>query len=326
VLHGGVAAKLFSEDLTGEEVMRRLLSIACVLLLAAMLNVSTGCGKGPKKGGGGGDGDGDGDGEVTPDKVRALAKATGWATIKGKVTYDGTAPARVKNAELFNNTDCAKVAGKATEDENSEQLWLVTSDGEVENVAVWIEPEAGKYFDIDDKEKDRTGKSVVVDQPHCAYVPHVITVFPSYYDPKSTQTKDARRQKKTGEKLIYKNSAGFNHNVRVSAQETISPQDRNLTHGNEAEILVQPMPKPINVACSVHNFMNGKILAFEHPYAAVTGKDGTFAFKAKVPAGVPLKIMAYHEALDKFSPDGFAEPITLKDGETKEVNFKIKKK
>ena len=66
---------------------------------------------------------------------------------------------------------------------------------------------------------------------------------------------------------------------------------------------------------------NGESRAFDHPYATVTKPDGTYEID-NVPAGAEVIVFAWHEK-GEFSKKG-GDAVTLKDGETKDMNFEIK--
>lgn len=51
----------------------------------------------------------------------------------------------------------------------------------------------------------------------------------------------------------------------------------------------------LSLTCDAHDFMQGWIWVLEHPYAVVTGSDGSFELK-DVPAG-SYKLTVWHEAL-----------------------------
>ena len=48
---------------------------------------------------------------------------------------------------------------------------------------------------------------MVLDQPCCAFEPHVLVVYPSYFDGKKIDL--------TGQVLLVKNDAKFNHNTKI---------------------------------------------------------------------------------------------------------------
>jgi hypothetical protein len=72
----------------------------------------------------------------------------------------------------------------------------------------------------------------------------------------------------------------------------------------------------ITIRSNTHNWIRGYVFIFDHPYAAVTGDDGTFVIEGLLPGEYLLEI--WHEGL------GLQEKrINLKPGETKglEIEF-----
>src|SRR5262245_20888815 len=162
--------------------MRRFSIIVTTLLLPTFLLVaSPGCGKKDKSGDGGGDGDGK---PPEKHKPRVALKADSFdGTIKGYVELDGTPPPRDVLADI-KKTD-VKACREAPEDQQINQTWIVDPKTKrVANVLVFLRPPDGKYFPFD-KDKITFEKEVHIDQPFCAFVPHVSAVFPVYYDGKS---------------------------------------------------------------------------------------------------------------------------------------------
>jgi hypothetical protein len=51
--------------------------------------------------------------------------------------------------------------------------------------------------------------------------------------------------------------------------------------------------------------MNARLWPLDHPYAAVTAADGSYEIK-NAPAGVKLRVFAWHEEVGWLSPSGFA--------------------
>jgi hypothetical protein len=69
--------------------------------------------------------------------------------------------------------------------------------------------------------------------------------------------------------------------------------------------------------CDVHGWMNAYVGVLDHPYFAVTGKDGKFDLKT-VPPGT-YTIEAWHEKLGAMT-----QSVTLGPKETKEITFTFK--
>jgi hypothetical protein len=61
----------------------------------------------------------------------------------------------------------------------------------------------------------------------------------------------------------------------------------NLTANDQTGVEVKnPFPErlPIEVQCNIHSWMSARWLILDHPYGAVSGKDGKFTI-ADLPAG-----------------------------------------
>jgi hypothetical protein len=256
-------------------------------------------------------------------------KPAGLATIKGKVTYNGEPPPAANLPIPDNHKDkdyCMK-------GEHRDQTWVVGADKGVANVVIWVRPPAGKFFDVPaDQQKPEQG-TVKIDQPFCAFIPHVSVVYPSFYDAAS------KKQKRTGQKLEVVNSAEISHNTNWDPSNKRLDTGNNVIlppkKGQQEIVALDSKPNQANqedlfsLKCNIHTWMNGYIWAFDHPYAAVTKEDGTFEIK-NVPAGSKLVLVAWHEPNDYYSPEGpgtkkGTEIGPLKDKETKTVDFKVSK-
>ena len=87
---------------------------------------------------------------------------------------------------------------------------------------------------------------------------------------------------------------------------------------------LEPSNKPVYVHCNIHGWMSAYAAALDHPYAAITGKDGSFEIK-NVPVGAEVMIYAWHEKGEYLNAKGGkGEPIKLDPKTTK--NFTIEAK
>src|SRR5262249_15964446 len=135
----------------------------------------------PEAGGGGGAGAAGGGGAGAAGA--AELESTGSGTLKGTVMFDGNPPAATpgkmeKDPEGCNKTDQKKL-----------QVWEVGPNKGVANVVVWLRAPKGKAFKIPDDMKQWKGDPVTIDQPHCAFEPRVVTIFPSFFDPQAKEQK-----------------------------------------------------------------------------------------------------------------------------------------
>jgi hypothetical protein len=304
--------------------MRVFFVAAFVLALAAVVPLAAGCG-GKKKRGGGGDDDGGDDG-VAKKEQRTPVESTGWATLKGKVTLEGDRPSAGPIAGMTTHAD-KKVCLAGDERETCEQTWLVDKNGGVSDVAIWLRVPDGKYFKIHESylAKGKT-KPKELRQPHCAFIPHVLTLFPSYYDGKQLVP--------SPEEFYIINDAPVPHNSNMVSTQPLENANRSYTLApgeKTKKIDLNPQPDGwINVSCSVHPWMGAKLFAFDHPYHARTKEDGTFIIE-NVPAGVPVDIVAWHEgvkgnyALPEFAGTAQGQQVTLEPGKERELSFKLRR-
>ena len=187
-------------------------------------------------------------------------------------------------------------------------------------------PPQGKYFKIPDDLKE-VKDPVKLDQPFCAFIPHVSVLYPSYFD--------GKKQKETGQQLKIVNSAEITHNTNVeTSDDTLNKGGNNLLPAKSEKEPVSFKPckdkyaggeQDITFKCNVHPWMRGYAKVFDHPYAAVTNGDakdakefGHYEIK-KVPAGVELELVFWHEDAGEKT-----EKVTLKEGDNTH-DFKIKK-
>jgi hypothetical protein len=256
-------------------------------------------------------------------------KADGYATIKGKVTYAGTPPSRAK---ILVPPDKQDVKDYCEKGDMLDPSLIVAPDGAVANVVIWIRPPQGKYFEIPADQQKAARPLVKLDQPFCAFEPHVEVLYADYYDEK------AKEQKPTGQEFEVANSATISHNTNWSAEDPRKNQGDNRMLPSKVSPMKIPF-KPyrsksdagqedlITFKCDIHKWMNAYVWVFDHPYAAVTKPDGTYEIK-NVPAGSKLNLVAWQEKMLFLSPSGKGvkagqEIDALKSGETKTIDFKV---
>jgi len=295
--------------------MRKISALGLALMIPAlaMLVTASGCNKPAEKGDKGtgaststvpadkGD-----KGEKPPvdkgGKKEALTAKTD-GIIKGFVRYDGTPPeASITPAMKTHQDKDVCLAGK--ESDKVDQTWLVSSDKGVANVVIYLKEPAGKTFSVTDELKKPFAKNAVLDQPHCAFVPHVIALYPA-----------------AGQKLEVKNSAKVPHNTKIEGNPKKNPTENITLPPSETKTLdLQFQQGPLAASCQLHPWMNAKIWTFNSPYFAVTDENGAFEIP-NVPSGVELTVMVWHESFGADARE--AEKKTLKAG-TNDLELKVK--
>jgi hypothetical protein len=239
------------------------------------------------------------------------------ATLKGRVTYDGTPPKpRDLGPQVKLQQDkphCLKGP-----DAERDREWVV-KDGNVANVAIWLRAPGGKHFEFTEQDKKSWPTEVKVDQPFCHFEPHVSVAFPRYFDSAT------KKYVETGQQIKVLNSAPITHNVKWVGEVRKVPGG-NYTVQAKGEVALPLAPDwttPVRLNCGIHKWMEGYIWALETPYAAVTKEDGTYEIKG-VPPDAELQLVVWHEAIG-FVAGPAGEKITLKPGHNVK-DYKIKAK
>jgi hypothetical protein len=248
-------------------------------------------------------------------------EGVGAATLRGKIVFDGDPPERKSLAgAIKGHADAKACAGGDLLD----PLWIVGPDKGVANVVVWLKAPKGTYLRACTP-ITLTKEVVIMDQPHCAYEPHVAAFWPSYYD------LVAKRQRKTGQEFHVLNSAIINHNTSWYGNRLVNPGDNRIlppkgtlnvdavscrgeTAGGE---------DLLTLSCDIHKWMSAKVAVFDHPYFAVTDRRGEFQIE-RIPVGVELTLAYWHESMDPRSLEGATKlPINLNLG-VNEKNLKLR--
>jgi hypothetical protein len=285
--------------------MQRFPILGVLLLIPALvLFGAVGC---SPKGGDKGDAKDKGDkgtaekGDKPKEKEKTSAITTPLdATVKGVVKFSGKPPERKEIPALLKHKD----APACMKGDDKEQLWIVDNDGGVANVIISLTPPAGKKFDLSDKLKELSKKTVVLDQPACAYVPHVVALWPETQE------------------LVSKNDSPVNHNVKIGGSSFVGPFDFTVLPKNETPKISLKGANTdfMQAECSIHGWMNAKIALFKDPYFAVTNDKGEFTIK-NVPIDTELTVYMWHESMPKKME---VEKKTFTKGDNPLKTFEIK--
>jgi len=185
--------------------------------------------------------------------------------ITGKITLKGTPPPEKDITPLKQDATC----GKLHADMPKTKFYVVGGGGELADVVVYLDGISGKS----------TGASAppaVLDQKGCEYIPQIMAL-------------------QTGQKLNVKNSDPVLHNVHTTPDPASGNKEQNMAQLAKGPDLTFTFAKPevfLRFKCDVHPWMFAWVSVFDHPYFAVSGKDGTFKI-ANVPPG-KYKLVAAH--------------------------------
>lgn len=214
--------------------------------------------------------------------------------VSGTVTLKGTPPPEKDITPLKEDPNCGKLHPTMPKT----RFYVVGQSGGLADVIVVIKgvPAA--------KSSGASAPAVVLDQHGCEYIPYVMAV-------------------QTDQKVLAKNSDPVLHNVHAV------PSVPGNTEKNQAQAAGGPdltfvFPKPENFLkfqCDVHNWMFAYVSVFDHPYFAVTDKEGKFTIK-NVPDG-KYTIQAFHrKAAPAASPA--SKEVEVKGATTADFSLDVK--
>jgi hypothetical protein len=227
------------------------------------------------------------------------ARADGWGTLQGVVAWEGDVPEREKI-----KVDKDQAACLAKGPLYSEDFLINKKNKGVKNVFVWLIDASGdhkKPLPIHPKLKDSPLPDVVIDQPCCQFIPHVMAM-------------------REGQSLVVKNTATIAHNVHGIGAALVNEFNVILPPGGMRRIdaaEIHAHHTPILVKCDIHGWMNSWIRVFAHPYFAVTDEDGKFTIK-DAPAG-EWHVVIWQEKKGWVKGAKGGTPVAIKDGETTDL-------
>lgn len=215
------------------------------------------------------------------------------ANLTGKVTLGGNAPAEKEITPLKDDATCGKLLGGAAP---MTKFFVVGANKELADVIVVVKG-------LEGKSTGAAAAPAVMDQKGCLYSPQILAV-------------------QTGQKVSVKNSDPVMHNVHTVPAAS-GNKEENKGQGPGAPDLTFSIPTAenfIKFKCDVHPWMFAWVTVVDHPYFAVTGKDGSFTIK-DVPPG-KYKVVAMHR---KGAPTGVEKEIEVKaDGATADFVIEVK--
>ncbi|HIE96028.1 MAG TPA: hypothetical protein EYQ63_03205 [Fuerstia sp.] len=191
-----------------------------------------------------------------------------WTTLKGRIVFPGEIPEQTPLVITRDEEVCG-------ESGLLDETFIVNRQNRgLQNVVVWL---SSKTEVPVHPSLVNVSKPVQLDNKGCRFVPRIVPI-------------------RTGQVLQCTNADPVSHNVAVYARRNqpfsiIVPQGKPLERTFRREEL-----KPIRVDCSIHAWMRAYLVVTEHPYAAVTDKDGRFTIK-NIPQG-KWQFRFWHETSD----------------------------
>ncbi len=209
--------------------------------------------------------------------------------VTGTITFKGAAPAEKELTPIKDDPNCAMLYPAGLP---KTKFYVVGANGELADVIVSLKG-------ISDKSTGASAAPATLDQKGALYVPQIIAI-------------------QTGQKLIVKNSDQLVHNVHT--QPTANPESNQVQMGGGPD-LTYTFDKPeafLKFKCDVHPWMFAWVTVVDHPYFAMSDKDGKFTIK-NVPAG-KYTLEAAHRKLGTQT----AEVEVKADGAAQNFTFEVK--
>ena len=199
--------------------------------------------------------------------LTALAAFTGARAgdLTGTVKLQGTPPPEKEVVELKNDVSC----GPLHADMPKTRFYVVGPGGALADVVV-------SFQGISGKSAGETAAPLVIEQKGCEYLPYVA----------ACQTK---------QKVLVKNEDDVMHNVHTTPAATSGNKEMNKAQQPKGPDLTFSFDAPedfMRFKCDVHPWMFTYVSVFDHPWFAVTGRDGGYKI-ANVPPG-KYKVLAKH--------------------------------
>jgi hypothetical protein len=135
---------------------------------------------------------------------------------------------------------------------------------------------------------------VEMDQKNCDFLPHSVAIH-------QDQT------------LVMKSSDPVGHNVRLTGFSNPGMNQIVAPNGHlDVKLVAERFP--LKVECNIHPWMHGNVMVFDHPFFAVTGRDGAFELRGVPPGDYTLVV--WQEKVGYVTPGlGRGMPVTVTAGQ-----------
>lgn len=191
------------------------------------------------------------------------AAVAGFGNLMGTVTFQGEIPVPPVVVKMGDQAvkDAAVCSAETIPDEG---LVVDPATKGLANVVIYLDKKPGK---IKDELVAAPKDPAIFDQRGCRFLPHVVAV-------------------RVGQPLLVLSDDPIAHNTHTYPvrndpfNQIIPPKDRTGVPCNYSKA----ESAPIEVKCDLHSWMRAYHFPIDHPYFAVTDKDGKFSI-AGLPAG-----------------------------------------
>ena len=202
-------------------------------------------------------------------------------SISGTVSFDGKGPKKKKL-----KMDADPVCGKSHQTPVYRQDFVMDDNNNLANVIVYLK-------NVDYK-GTVTKTQAILDQKGCVYTPHVMGVM-------------------KGQEILIKNSDATLHNIHGLPKVNTEFNFAMPKVLKEKKMTLVKSEEAFKVKCDVHPWMSAYVQVFDHPYFAVTSKDGSYKID-NIPAGT-YEVVAWQE---KFKDKTVSHQVTVSEGNSKQ--------
>ena len=212
--------------------------------------------------------------------------------ITGTITLKGTPPPEKEITQIKDDANCGKLHTEAVKT----RFYVVGAKGELADVLVTLKGISGKSMGA-------SAEPATIDQKGCEYIPYVMAV-------------------QTGQKIVVKNSDPVMHNIHPTpaAAGNEEVNKAQMPGGADLTLSFPTAENFLRIKCDVHPWMFSYVTVVDHPYFAVSGKDGSFTIK-NVPPG-KYTLVAMHR---KAAAAGVEKEIEVKaDGAKADFTLEAK--
>jgi plastocyanin len=213
------------------------------------------------------------------------------ADITGTITLKGTPPKERDITPLKEDATC----GKLHPDMPTTHFYVVGGKGELADVVVSLQGVSGKSTGA-------SAQPALLDQKGCEYSPQILAV-------------------QTGQKITVKNSDPVLHNVHdlPAVAGNAEKNEAQMPNGADLSFSFDKPEDFLKFKCDVHQWMFAWVSVFDHPFFAVSDKNGTFKISNVPPGKYTLKA-AHRKA------GAVTQEIEVKDGEGAKADFTLEVK
>jgi hypothetical protein len=216
------------------------------------------------------------------------------ADLTGKVVLKGTPKPEIP-IDMAADPKCGALHSKPI----TTRHYVVDKAGGLANVLVFVKS------GLAEKNFPTPSDAPLLDQVGCEYTPYVMGVM-------------------VNQKFKIKNSDPTLHNVHATPKPGSANKEFNFAQPVKDMVSEKSFPAPevpVRFKCDVHPWMFAYVGVFEHPFFAVTDKEGNFKISG-LPNG-KYTIEAHHQKTHMANP-GITQEITVDGNKTVEFTIELK--